>query len=133
MNFLPDIFVQCDACAGRRFNLPTLDVRFSGVTIADVLEMPVSQARLKFENIPKIHSVLKSMEDVGLGYLPLGQPSTKLSGGEAQRIKLATELSRAGNDHAVFLLDEPTTGLHFEDIRRLLAVLNQLVLSLIHI
>ena len=127
MNFLPDIFVQCDACAGRRFNLPTLDVRFSGVTIADVLEMPVSQARLKFENIPKIHSVLKSMEDVGLGYLPLGQPSTKLSGGEAQRIKLATELSRAGNDHAVFLLDEPTTGLHFEDIRRLLAVLNQLV------
>ena len=127
MNFLPDIFVQCEACAGKRFNLQTLQVRFADCSIADVLDMSVTQARKAFANIAKINALLECLEDVGLGYLTLGQPSTTLSGGEAQRIKLATELSRKNDGHALYLLDEPTTGLHFDDIRRLLGVLNQLV------
>ncbi|MCH2178649.1 MAG: excinuclease ABC subunit UvrA [Mariniblastus sp.] len=127
MNFLPDMFVECPSCMGRRFNLQTLQVRFADLSIADVLEMSVKDACKAFKNFSKIHRILKSLEDVGLGYLPLGQPSTTLSGGEAQRIKLATELSQKNTGNTLYLLDEPTTGLHFEDIRNLLSVLQQLV------
>ena len=127
MNFLPDIFVTCDTCDGRRFNQQTLQVRYRDMTISDVLELPVSEAMNEFENFSRIHGILKSLHDVGLGYLPLGQPSTTLSGGEAQRIKLATELARKHTGNTLYLLDEPTTGLHFEDIRGMLTILNQLV------
>ncbi|MEE2825717.1 MAG: excinuclease ABC subunit UvrA [Planctomycetota bacterium] len=127
MNFLPDMFVECTACQGQRFNLQTLQVRYADLSIADVLAMPIREACHAFRNFSRIHATLKSLEDVGLGYLPLGQPSTTLSGGEAQRIKLATELSKKNTGNTVYLLDEPTTGLHFEDIRQLLLVLQQLV------
>ena len=127
MNFLPDMFVECPICLGRRFNLQTLQVRYADLSIADVLEMSVKDACNAFKNFSKIHRILQSLEDVGLGYLPLGQPSTTLSGGEAQRIKLATELSQKNTGNTLYLLDEPTTGLHFEDIRNLLNVLQQLV------
>jgi excinuclease ABC subunit A len=127
MNFLPDMFVECTACQGQRFNLQTLQVRYADLSIADVLAMPIREACHAFRNFSRIHAILKSLEDVGLGYLPLGQPSTTLSGGEAQRIKLATELSKKNTGNTVYLLDEPTTGLHFEDIRQLLLVLQQLV------
>ena len=127
MNFLPDMYVKCDRCHGARFNRATLQVRYKGLTIADVLDLSVSEAVGFFENLDSIHRTLKSLEDVGLGYLRLGQPSTTLSGGEAQRVKLATQLARVTTGNTMYLLDEPTTGLHFEDIQRLLNVLGRLV------
>jgi excinuclease ABC subunit A len=127
MNFLPDLFVQCPACEGKRFNRQTLAVRYKGLSIADVLELPIDEAKGFFENFPAIHRVLASLADVGLGYLSLGQPSTTLSGGESQRVKLATELARTDTGKTLYLLDEPTTGLHFDDIRVLLGVLQRLV------
>ena len=127
MNFLPDLFVTCPTCDGKRFNQQTLQVRFRGMTIAEVLNAPVERALIEFENVERIARVLRCLSDVGLGYLSLGQPSSTLSGGEAQRVKLATELSRISEGHTLYLLDEPTTGLHFEDVRRLLNVISQLV------
>lgn len=127
MNFLPDLFVECPVCRGKRFNRQTLRVRYKDQTIAGVLNMPISEGVEFFEAVPNIHRVLASLCDVGLGYLSLGQPSTTLSGGEAQRIKLATELARTDTGSTLYLLDEPTTGLHFDDIRRLLNVLSRLV------
>jgi excinuclease ABC subunit A len=127
MTFLPDLYVTCDQCHGARFNRQTLLVRYRGQTIAQVLEMSVDQAAVFFENFSSIARVLESLQRVGLGYLPLGQPSTALSGGEAQRIKLGTELARTDTGRTVYLLDEPTTGLHFSDIQRLLDVLQRLV------
>ena len=127
MNFLPDMYVKCERCHGARFNRATLQVRYKGLTIADVLDLSVSEAVGFFENLDSIHRTLKSLEDVGLGYLRLGQPSTTLSGGEAQRVKLATQLARVDTGNTMYLLDEPTTGLHFEDVQRLLNVLGRLV------
>ncbi|MCH2214118.1 MAG: excinuclease ABC subunit UvrA [Flavobacteriales bacterium] len=127
MNFLPDVYVQCEACEGRRYNRETLEVRFKGKSVSDVLDMTIQTAVEFFEDHPKINLKLKTLNDVGLGYLTLGQPSTTLSGGEAQRIKLAAELSKKGTGQTFYILDEPTTGLHFEDIRLLLHVLNRLV------
>ena len=127
MTFLPDLYVTCDDCHGTRFNRQTLAVRYRGRHIADVLEMCVDEAAAFFENFAAIARVLEGLERVGLGYLPLGQPSTTLSGGEAQRIKLATELSRTDTGSTLYLLDEPTTGLHFRDTQRLLDVLQRLV------
>lgn len=127
MNFLPDLFVECPICHGRRFNRQTLRVKYKDLSIADVLNLPIEEAAEFFEPVPTIHRVLASLCDVGLGYLSLGQPSTTLSGGEAQRIKLATELARTETGSTLYVLDEPTTGLHFEDIRRLLSVLSRLV------
>lgn len=127
MNFLPDLFVTCSECGGKRFNAQTLQVKFRGQSIADVLAMSADQAAAFFENVPQIHRTLVSLLDVGLGYVRLGQPSTTLSGGEAQRIKLAAELARVETGNTLYLFDEPTTGLHFDDIRRLLAVLQRLV------
>ena len=127
MNFLPDVYVDCETCQGKRFNRETLEIRFKGKSIADVLEMTINEAVSFFEAIPKIYRKLKTIQDVGLGYISLGQQSTTLSGGEAQRIKLATELSKRDTGNTFYILDEPTTGLHFEDIRVLLEVLNRLV------
>ena len=127
MNFLPDVQVPCESCQGKRFNRETLEVRYKGKSIADVLEMKISQAVAFFEAIPKIHRKLRTLEEVGLGYIALGQSSTTLSGGEAQRIKLATELSKRDTGKTLYILDEPTTGLHFEDVNVLLSVLQQLV------
>ncbi|WP_136465743.1 excinuclease ABC subunit UvrA [Flagellimonas onchidii] len=127
MNFLPDVYVECETCNGKRFNRETLEIRYKGKSIADVLEMTINEAVEFFENIPKIHRKLKTIKDVGLGYISLGQQSTTLSGGEAQRVKLATELSKRDTGNTFYILDEPTTGLHFEDIRVLMEVLNQLV------
>ncbi|MCM4157151.1 excinuclease ABC subunit UvrA [Gramella sp. AN32] len=126
MNFLPDVYVECETCQGKRFNRETLEIRFKGKSIADVLEMTINEATPYFENIPKIYRKLKTIQDVGLGYISLGQQSTTLSGGEAQRIKLATELSKRDTGNTFYILDEPTTGLHFEDIRVLMDVLNKL-------
>lgn len=126
MNFLPDIYVECETCNGKRFNRETLEVRYKGKSIADVLEMTIDDSVDFFELIPKIHRKLKTIQDVGLGYISLGQQSTTLSGGEAQRIKLATELSKRDTGNTFYILDEPTTGLHFEDIRVLMQVLNKL-------
>jgi len=126
MNFLPDVLVECETCQGKRFNRETLEIRFKGKSIADVLNMTIDQACAFFELIPKIYRKLKTLQDVGLGYVSLGQSSTTLSGGEAQRIKLAAELSKRDTGNTLFILDEPTTGLHFEDIRVLLEVLNHL-------
>ncbi|MGJ5814011.1 excinuclease ABC subunit UvrA [Paludibaculum fermentans] len=127
MNFLPDVFVPCDVCRGRRYSSETLQVKFNGVSIADLLETTVEDALALLQNIPQIKQKLQTLVDVGLGYLHLGQSSTTLSGGEAQRIKLGRELSRRQTGKTLYILDEPTTGLHFEDVRRLLDVLNQLV------
>ena len=127
MNFLPDVFVLCEECRGKRYNRETLEVRYRGKSIADVLDMTINQAVEFFENVPTILSKIKVLQDVGLGYIKLGQPSTTLSGGESQRVKLATELSKRDTGKTFYILDEPTTGLHFEDIRVLLSVLNRLV------
>ena len=127
MNFLPDVLVPCEACHGKRYNRETLEVRFRGKSIADVLDMTINMAVEFFENVPSILSKIKVLQDVGLGYIKLGQPSTTLSGGESQRVKLATELAKKDTGKTLYILDEPTTGLHFEDIRVLLDVLNKLV------
>lgn len=127
MNFLPDVYVQCEECHGKRYNRETLEVRFKGKSIADVLDMTINMAVEFFENVPNILHKIKVLQEVGLGYLKLGQPSTTLSGGESQRVKLATELARTDTGNTIYILDEPTTGLHFEDIRVLLGVLNKLV------
>ena len=127
MNFLPDIQVPCEECHGKRYNRETLEVRFKGKSIADVLDMTINQAVEFFENVPEILRKIKTIQDVGLGYIKLGQPSTTLSGGESQRVKLATELSKKDTGKTLYILDEPTTGLHFEDIRILMDVLQKLV------
>ena len=127
MNFLPDVYVPCEQCRGKRYNRETLEVRFKGKSIADVLDMTINQAVEFFENQPAILQKIKVLQDVGLGYIKLGQPSNTLSGGESQRVKLATELSKRDTGQTLYILDEPTTGLHFEDIRVLLGVLNRLV------
>jgi excinuclease ABC subunit A len=126
MNFLPDVYVTCDECMGKRYNRETLEVRYKGKSISDVLEMTISDALPFFDSIPAIRKILQALNDVGLGYVKLGQPSTTLSGGEAQRVKLASELSKNQTGKTFYILDEPTTGLHFEDIRILLTVLNRL-------
>jgi len=127
MQFLPDIFVKCDVCGGRRFNEETLQIKYKGKNIDEVLNMTVEESVKFFENIPKLHKILSTLNDVGLGYIKIGQSSTTLSGGEAQRIKLATELSRRSTGRTLYILDEPTTGLHFADIAKLLDVLHKLV------
>ena len=127
MNFLPDVLVPCESCHGKRYNRETLEVRFKGKSIADVLDMTVNQAVEFFENVPTILKKIKLLQEIGLGYIKLGQPSSTLSGGENQRVKLATELAKRDTGKTLYILDEPTTGLHFEDIRVLLTVLNRLV------
>jgi excinuclease ABC subunit A len=127
MNFLPDVYVLCEICRGKRYNRETMEVRFHGKSIADVLEMSVAEALDFFSEIPRIKRKLQTLYDVGLGYIRLGQQATTLSGGEAQRVKLSTELSKIGTGNTLYILDEPTTGLHFEDVRMLLNVLDQLV------
>lgn len=127
MNFLPDVHVPCETCYGKRFNRETLEVRYRGKSISDVLEMTIEEATEFFQSIPKIHRILKTLNDVGLGYIALGQASTTLSGGEAQRVKLATELAKRDTGKTFYILDEPTTGLHFEDVRILMEVLQRLV------
>ena len=127
MNFLPDVYVPCEVCKGARYNRDTLEVHFKGRTISEVLDMPIEEASGFFEAIPAIHRHLKTLVDVGLGYVRLGQPAPTLSGGEAQRVKLASELQKRSTGRTVYVLDEPTTGLHFEDIRKLLLVLEGLV------
>jgi excinuclease ABC subunit A len=126
MHFLPDIYVACEVCKGRRYNREALEVKFRGRSIADVLEMTVDEACALFENQPRINRKLRTLQDVGLGYIRLGQPATQLSGGEAQRVKLSTELSRRDTGRTVYILDEPTTGLHFADVEKLLGVLHRL-------
>jgi excinuclease ABC subunit A len=127
MNFLPDVYVHCDVCNGKRYNRETLEVHYKGKSIADVLNMTVDEAMELFSELPRIHRHLQTLHDVGMGYIRLGQQATTLSGGEAQRVKLSTELSKIGTGKTLYILDEPTTGLHFEDIRMLLLVLNRLV------
>lgn len=127
MNFLPDVYVRCRQCGGNRYNRETLEVKYKGKSINDVLNMTINMAVEFFEHIPSIYTKLKAIQEVGLGYLTLGQPCTTLSGGESQRIKLATELSKRDTGRTLYILDEPTTGLHFEDIRQLLGVINRLV------
>ena len=127
MNFLPDVYVPCEVCHGARYNRETLEVHYKGKTIAEVLNMPIEEAADFFAAFTPIARHLRTLVDVGLGYVRLGQPATTLSGGEAQRVKLASELQRRSNGRSVYVLDEPTTGLHFEDIRKLLQVLQGLV------
>lgn len=127
MNFLPDVYVPCEVCHGARYNRETLEVHYKGKTIADVLDMPIEEAHQFFESVPTIARYLKTLCDVGLGYVRLGQSAPTLSGGEAQRVKLATELQRRSTGRTIYVLDEPTTGLHFEDVSKLLVVLNRLV------
>ncbi len=127
MSFLPDVYVECETCQGKRFNRETLEIRYKGKSISDVLNMTIDEAVDFFEMIPKIHRKLKTIQDVGLGYITLGQQSTTLSGGEAQRIKLAAELSKKDTGNTFYIMDEPTTGLHFEDIRVLMEVITKLV------
>jgi excinuclease ABC subunit A len=127
MHFLPDVYVPCETCGGKRYNRETLEVRFKGKSIADVLEMSVEEALRFFAKIPKLRRRLQTLHDVGLDYVKLGQPATTLSGGEAQRIKLAKELGKVATGRTLYILDEPTTGLHFADIEKLLEVLQRLV------
>ncbi|NNE56234.1 MAG: ATP-binding cassette domain-containing protein, partial [Flavobacteriales bacterium] len=127
MNFLPDVMVKCETCQGRRYNRETLEVRYKGKSISDVLNLTINQAVEFFENIPKIKRIVTTLRDVGLGYVTLGQQSTTLSGGEAQRVKLATELSKRDTGQTMYILDEPTTGLHFQDVQMLIDVLDRLV------
>ena len=127
MHFLPDVYVPCEVCGGRRYNRETLEVKYKGKNIYEVLEMTVEEAMKFFQNVPKIYSKVKTLYDVGLGYIKLGQPSTTLSGGEAQRIKLATELSKRSTGRTIYILDEPTTGLHFSDVHKLVKILHKLV------
>jgi len=127
MHFLPDVYVPCEVCKGRRYNRETLEVRYKGKSIADVLDLSVADALEFFEAQPRIRSKLELLNDVGLGYIHLGQSATTLSGGEAQRVKLATELAKRDTGRTLYILDEPTTGLHFEDVRLLLEVLHRLV------
>ncbi|MGN0470233.1 MAG: excinuclease ABC subunit UvrA, partial [Acutalibacteraceae bacterium] len=127
MHFLPDVYVPCDVCGGKRYNRETLEVKYKGKSIYDVLEMTVEEGCEFFENHPKIRTKLQTLYDVGLGYIKIGQPSTTLSGGEAQRIKLASELSRRSTGKTIYILDEPTTGLHIADVHRLIDVLQKLV------
>jgi excinuclease ABC subunit A len=127
MHFLPDVYVTCDVCKGKRYNREALEIKYKNATISDVLEMTVEQAAAFFENVPAIARKLDTLVEVGLGYIRLGQPATTFSGGEAQRIKLATELSRRSTGKTLYILDEPTTGLHSADVKRLLTILNRLV------
>jgi excinuclease ABC subunit A len=127
MHFLPDVYVPCEQCHGKRYNRETLEVRFKGKTVADVLEMPVEEALEFFQHVPKIKRRLQALHDVGLDYIRLGQPATTLSGGEAQRVKLASELCKIATGRTLYILDEPTTGLHFADVQRLLEMLDRLV------
>jgi excinuclease ABC subunit A len=127
MHFLPDVYVPCEVCRGQRYNRETLEVRYRGRSIAEVLDLSIEQALEAFDNLPTIRGHLQTLVDVGLGYVRLGQPATTLSGGEAQRVKLAAELRKRSTGRTVYILDEPTTGLHFEDVRRLLDVLHRLV------
>jgi excinuclease ABC subunit A len=127
MHFLPDVYVPCEECKGKRYNRETLEIYYKGKTIADVLDMTVEEALELFRNVPKVRRKLKTLDDVGLGYVTLGQPATTLSGGEAQRVKLASELAKVATGSTFYILDEPTTGLHFEDVRMLLGVLHRLV------
>jgi excinuclease ABC subunit A len=127
MEFLPDVLVECETCKGKRFNRETLEVRFKGKSISDVLDMTVEQALEFFENQPRIHRRVQTLSEVGLGYITLGQHATTLSGGEAQRVKLAEELSKKDTGKTLYVLDEPTTGLHFQDVKLLLDVLQKLV------
>ena len=127
MQFLPDVYVTCEVCAGRRYDREALEIHYRGYSIADILEMTVEEALAVFQPVPSVRAKLQTLLDVGLGYVRLGQPATTLSGGEAQRVKLATELSRRATGRTVYLLDEPTTGLHFADVEKLLEVLHRLV------
>jgi excinuclease ABC subunit A len=127
MNFLPDVYVRCKDCNGKRYNRETLEVKYKGKSISDVLDMTINQAVEFFEPVPSIKQKLKALQQVGLGYITLGQPSTTLSGGESQRVKLSAELAKRNTGNTLYILDEPTTGLHFEDIRILLHVLNNIV------
>jgi excinuclease ABC subunit A len=127
MNFLPDVYVPCETCRGKRYNRETLEVRYKGKSIADILDMTINQAVDFFEAVPSILQKIRTLQQVGLGYIKLGQSSTTLSGGESQRVKLATELSKRDTGKTLYILDEPTTGLHFEDIRMLMNILQQLV------
>ena len=127
MHFLPDVYVTCEQCKGRRYNRETLEIKYRGVSVAEMLDLTVDQALPLLENFPSIASKLRTLQEVGLGYVTLGQPATTLSGGEAQRVKLAKELSRRSTGRTLYILDEPTTGLHLEDTRRLLEVLDKLV------
>jgi len=127
MNFLPDVYITCEECNGKRYNAQALEIHYKNKTISDVLEMTVDEAKIFFASLPQIYKKLETLSHVGLGYMRIGQNATTLSGGEAQRIKLATELSRASTGRTLYLLDEPTTGLHFADVKRLVQVLNKLV------
>jgi excinuclease ABC subunit A len=127
MHFLPDVYVQCEVCKGARYNRETLEVRYKGKSIAEVLDMTVGEAARFMENIPRIKTKLKTLDEVGLGYIKLGQSATTLSGGEAQRVKLSKELAKRATGRTIYILDEPTTGLHFHDIAKLLEVLQRLV------
>ena len=125
MHFLPDVYVPCEVCKGKRYNRETLEVKYKGKSIYDVLEMSVEEGLSFFENLPKIKRKLQTLYDVGLGYIKIGQPATTLSGGEAQRVKLATELSRRSTGQTVYILDEPTTGLHTDDVKKLIEILQK--------
>jgi excinuclease ABC subunit A len=127
MHFLPDVYVPCEVCHGKRFNEATLQVKYNGLSIADVLDLTVDEALVLFKNHPNVRRALQTLADVGLGYIALGQSSPTLSGGEAQRVKLSRELSKRSTGRTLYILDEPTTGLHFDDIKKLLAVLDRLV------
>ena len=126
MHFLPDVFVPCEVCKGARYNRETLQVKYKGKSISDVLDMTIDEAVDFFESIPRIYSKIKTLQDVGLGYIKLGEPATTLSGGEAQRVKLATELSRRASGRTLYILDEPTTGLHSYDVNKLIHILSRL-------